>query len=218
MEVKYLSIIEKFKTDAKAGLSALFEAYGRHLFQFTVTKWSLDEDEAYDVLYKTLETVCKVIDRYEFSSETHFQNWLLKIHKNNILQFIRAKKSKEQIVLNYNDWITEVAGFEEDAFDVGDYEPIIQKLNQINPYEEVPLNSQLFLALQKALLIVSDMERELLLLKMNNYSYEEIARMLGIENKQLKVKFIRAKAKVEKKTLEILKEINHEATRNNTTV
>ena len=45
---------------------------------------------------------------------------------------------------------------------------------------------------------------------MSNYSYEEIAGMLGIENNQLKVKFNRAKAKVEKKTLAILKDTYNE--------
>ena len=61
-------------------------------------------------------------------------------------------------------------------------------------------------AMQKALQQINDLDRELLLLRMNNYSYDEIAEMLGIENNQLKVKFNRAKAKVERKTLEILKE------------
>ena len=65
-------------------------------------------------------------------------------------------------------------------------------------------------AMQKALQQISDLERELLLLRMNNYTYDEIAAMLGIENHQLKVKFNRAKAKVEKKTLEILKESYNE--------
>ena len=56
------------------------------------------------------------------------------------------------------------------------------------------------------MLLLNDVERELVLLRMSNYSYDEIAKMLGIENNQLKVKFNRAKAKIEKKTLELLKD------------
>jgi|GEM_PF-607537 len=213
MKVKYLDVISKFKQSLNEGLTVLYEGYGQHLFQFTINKWQLDEDEAYDTVYKTLEAVCKVIDRYQFDSENHFSNWLLKIHKNNILQLIRAKKAKDQIVFHYEDWMAEVVQYEDEAFDMSNYEPIVEKLNYNTPYKDSPLNNQLFFAMQKALMLVPDNDREILLLRMNNYTYEEISQMLGIPNISLKVKFNRAKAKVQKKTLEILKDSNHETRR-----
>jgi RNA polymerase sigma-70 factor (ECF subfamily) len=207
--VSYKNTISFFQEDLNKGLSALFEGYGQKLYGFAVTHFHLDEDESYDVLYKTLDTVGKVITRYEFTSENHFANWLFKIHKNNILQLLRSIKRREGDVqiFSFNDWKTEAKELEEEYVELENFQEVIEDISKVNPYENSSRNSKLFLAMQKALEQLSDVERELLLLRMNNYSYEEIANMLGIENNQLKVKFNRAKAKVEKKTLELLKDI-----------
>ena len=66
-----------------------------------------------------METVGKVVSRYEFSSENHFANWILKIHKNNILQLLRTKKSKEynfQFV-DFNNWEDEAKEFGDDELE-----------------------------------------------------------------------------------------------------
>ncbi|MCO5950525.1 RNA polymerase sigma factor [Mucilaginibacter flavidus] len=210
MKGTYIEVIERFKAGLKEGLTILYENYGKPLYQFSATNWGLDEDECYDILYKTLESVGKVIERYEFSSESHFKNWLFKIHKNNILQSVRSRKGKELLVFEFNDWVNEIKTYDDEAFDISGYEPFIETIKGENPHDDEGQNSQLFFAMQKALACISESEKELLLLRMNNYSYDEIAEMLAIQNKQLKVKFIRAKAKVQKKTLEILKESSNE--------
>jgi RNA polymerase sigma factor (sigma-70 family) len=206
--VNYKNIISEFQADVSKGLAALFEAFGQPLYGFAVNRWNLSEDESYEVLYKTFETVGKVISRYEFTSENHFANWIFKIHKNNILQFIRAKKRKESEhqIYSYADWENEASELADEGFSVAGFNDIIEKVSVTNFYSNTPSANLLMLAMQKALQQISDLERDLLLLRMNNYSYEEIAQMLGIENNQLKVKFNRAKAKVQKKTLEILNE------------
>lgn len=211
-QVKYLIVITAFQEDLRKGLAALFEGYGQALFGFSRSQWHLDEDEGYDVLYKTLEIVGKVIRRYEFSSENHFSNWLFKIHKNNILQFLRAKNRKEILntPVNFEEWENEVHELEDAAFNLQEFKPVIERLSSLDPYENTSAHNHLMLSLQKGLQQLSETERELLLLRMNNYSYDEIAKMLDIENNQLKVKFIRAKAKLEKLTLTILKDTYNE--------
>jgi RNA polymerase sigma factor (sigma-70 family) len=210
--VKYQKVISGFQTSTNEGLKTLFEGYGQKLFGFSVTHFHIDEDEGYDVLYKTMETVGKVITRYDFSSENHFANWLFKIHKNNILQLLRSKKSKEQEfqTVDLSDWENEVRELEDDDFKLDIFKPVIDQISSINLYDSSSKNNKLFLAMQKALQQLSEVERELLLLRMNNYSYDEIAAMLNIENNQLKVKFIRAKAKLQKKTLELLNDTYNE--------
>jgi RNA polymerase sigma factor (sigma-70 family) len=210
--VKYQKVISGFQTSTNEGLKTLFEGYGQKLFGFSVTHFHIDEDEGYDVLYKTIETVGKVITRYDFSSENHFANWLFKIHKNNILQLLRSKKSKEQEfqTVDLSDWENEVKELEDDDFELDIFKPVIEQISSINPYDSSSKNNKLFLAMQKALQQLNEVERELLLLRMNNYSYDEIATMLNIENNQLKVKFIRAKAKLQKKTLELLNDTYNE--------
>jgi RNA polymerase sigma-70 factor (ECF subfamily) len=204
--VEYQKVILGFQTDLNEGLKVLFECYGQQLFGFSVTHFHINEDDGYDVLYKTMETVGRVIARYEFSSESHFRNWLFKIHKNNILQLLRTKKNKEQHlqIVNYKDWENEVKDLGEENFNMEEYKLVLEQISAVNPYQESPQSNKLMLAMEKALLQLNDMEKELLLLRMNDYSYDEIATMLGIENNQLKVKFNRAKAKLEKRTLEIL--------------
>jgi RNA polymerase sigma factor (sigma-70 family) len=212
--VKYQDILSLFQQDLNKGLAALFECYGRQLYGFSVTHFHLDEDESYDVLYKTLETVGKVITRYEFTSDKHFDNWLFKIHKNNVLQLIRAKKSKQEEILvdNYKSWEKEAIELNDEELKIESFKPVIEKISSFNAYEVSPTHNQLMSAMQKALQRLSNLERELLMLRMSNYSYDEIAKMLGVENNQLKVKFNRAKAKVEKRMLEILKD-NYNETR-----
>jgi RNA polymerase sigma factor (sigma-70 family) len=58
-------------------------------------------------------------------------------------------------------------------------------------------------AISQALDKLKPIERDLLMLKVQNYSYDEIAKLLSIENNQLKVKHHRAKNKLVK----LLKEI-----------
>jgi RNA polymerase sigma factor (sigma-70 family) len=207
--VKYAAIISEFQKDLNKGLAMLFKEYGQTLFGYSVHTWKLNEDEAYEALYKTLQSVGKVITRYEFESDAHFKNWIFKIHKNNILQFLRSKKGKEEIYhFSYSDWENEVNDLGEDAFGISEFKEVIEKVDEASC--ETP-DSPLMTAMKKALLKVSEQERELLMLRMNEYSYDEISQMLGIENKQLKVKFNRAKAKIEKLTLEILKETSHDS-------
>ncbi len=210
--MKYKNIISLFQEDLNKGLAALFEGYGQKLYGFAVTHFHIDEDESYDVLYKTMDTVGKVITRYDFTSENHFANWLFKIHKNNILQLLRSKKSRAKNfqVVSFSDWVNEVNELEVEDLNLESFKPVIEQLSTVDPYESSPKSNKLFFAMQKALEQLEEVERELLLLRMNDYSYEEIAKMLGIENNQLKVKFNRAKAKVQKKTLELLKDTYNE--------
>lgn len=210
--MKYKNIISLFQEDLNKGLTALFEGYGQKLYGFAVIHFHINEDESYDVLYKTMDTVGKVITRYEFTSENHFGNWLFKIHKNNILQLLRSKKNKEKDfqLFSFNDWQVEAKELDDENLDLENFKQVIEQISTVDPYESSSNNNKLFFAMQKALEQLSDVERELLLLRMNNYSYDEIATMLNIENNQLKVKFNRAKAKVEKKTLELIKDIYNE--------
>ena len=69
-------------------------------------------------------------------------------------------------------------------------------------------NSNLLL-LEEALEKLSEEDRDLLLLRGQNFSYNEIAEFLKIENNQLKVKFHRAKKKLLQQIDKIILE-NHE--------
>jgi len=220
MTLKHTTIISAYGEDLNKGLALLFENYGQALFGYSVRNWRLNEDEGYNVLYKTLESVGKVLNRYEFSSDKHFSNWLFKIHKNNILQLLREKRRKEPhtIPVAFDQWEKEwqdlgtqgEASSDWELTELINYRDVLERISRIEPYTPSPEQNHLMMSMQKALLELNDTDRELLLLRMNDYSYEEIAGMLGMENNQLKVRFNRAKAKLEKLTLTILKEVYNE--------
>ena len=203
--MKHKEIISLLPKDLKGGLTLLYNDYGNQLLNYGIQRFGLNEDESTEALYKTLDTVGRVVTRYEFKSENHFQYWLLKIHRNNVLQLLRHRDRTQVPVVSMEDWIAESLE-DEDNFSLELFAGVIEKISGKDPDGKPTYQSQLMFAMQKALLLLNENERELLLLKMNNYSYDEIADLLGIENNQLKVKFIRAKAKVKKKTLEILKD------------
>ena len=211
--MKHKKVIEGFKDDLSEGLNLLYKGYGKQLYGISVSQFKLNEDEAYDILYKTLETIGSYINRYSFESEKHFQNWLFKIHKNNILQFLRSKKSKElqlqKIKLAIQQRAEESQEIDEQSFSLDIYKSEFEKTPSINPFEKTSASKELMHAMHKALLELSETEKELLLYRMDNFSYDEIAAMLSIKNNQLKVKFHRAKTKLKKKVLAIIKEKNH---------
>lgn len=207
--MNYKDIISYFLESLEKGIALLFERYGGILYGYSMKRFQLNEDEAYDALYKTLESVGNIITRYQFDSEAHFENWIFKIHKNNILQILRKRKNEIQTI-SYEDWVTESSESGE-VTNLEEYREIIEHISDSIPNDYNHSSaSLLFLAMQKAMDQLSGLEKDILLLRMNNYTYDEIAQMLRIENNQLKVKFSRAKSKLEKKTLQLLKESPHE--------
>lgn len=195
--MKYNEIIQLIDAKDKKGWEALYIVYGKKFYGFAVDKWLFTEDESWDIVYQTLETIVLKIGEYEIESQSHFDNLIYKIFTNFLRQFYRKKKAKsEQIQLiplkemdiyegleeneNWNDAEISVP-FNEQFF--GDNEPGTSE------------NLKLHL-LSAALSKLSSLERDLLLLKANDFTYDEIAEMLKIENNQLKVKHHRAKRKL----------------------
>jgi len=199
----YLDILKDFTDGPQKGLTSLFNRYGQSLYGYAVERWQLSEDESYDVLYKTLETAGKIIGRYEFSSEKHFENWLFKIHKSNLLQALRGKKTKDGKItfVLFSDWFQD----KEDADDDGPADFVSPGLNNLSE-DDLPATGALLGALKKSLESLHEKDRDLVLLKVSGYSYDEAAAMLGIENNQLKVKFLRLKNKLKQMTLNNIKQ------------
>ena len=182
----YKEIIELIREKNKAGIEALFNDYASKLYQYAVQKWQFSEDDAWEMVYKTMHTLLLKLPGYEVESEHHFSNLIFKIFKNNLRQCYRDKRSKEKL--------------EFVSVEKLDNEPDVNFAIEQNVFEDYYKNetveNPLFVAMKVALENLSPEEKDLLLLKAQNYSYDEIAKMLGIENNQLKVKHHRAKKKL----------------------
>lgn len=196
-------ILELIKAKDKKGYEALYLLYADKFFGYAVTKWFFSEDDAMNIVYQTLETLVLKVSNYEFESHAHFENFIFKVFTNFLRQQFRQNRKKQREISFSSlpeiemDTQGESLNFSkiESSFSVDAYNEYYQTDSSDNPR---------LLLLQNALEQLEKSDREILLLRVQNYSYDEIAVMLGIRNNQLKVKHHRAKARL----LKILEQIN----------
>ena len=194
----YLKIINSIKSKDKKALESLYIKYGAKLFSFSKTNWGFSEDESWELVYKTLFKVVEVVDRYSFDSETHFQNWIYKIFKNELYQYYR--KTGNQI--SFKDFVSldfikiEHADLDEDLQKFSERADFLDDFSVESYLTKKETSNPTIVALEEALDEINVFEKQLLLLRVQGFTYEEVASFLGVENKGLKVKFLRAKQKV----------------------
>ena len=183
MSKQELEIVQLVRENPRKGLEKLFETYSNKLFSYCVSNWGFTEDEGWDVIYTTLETLLGSVKCYDFESDKHFENFLFKVFKNNLRQLYRKQKSLSEHIQFV-------------PLEPGEREMEGERLfTQINN-EQPEVKSPQIELLNQALLKLNDSDREILLLRGQNFTYEQIASFLGVENNQLKVKAHRAKKKL----------------------
>ena len=186
---EYSIILNLLKSQSKKGLEELYESYGSKFYSYCVKQWKLSEDDAWEVIYKTLETLVLKLKNYEFETQEHFNSFLFKVLINFIRQHFRAiriKQDQELILLDLQE-------------DESTNNLIKKAVNEqaFNDFYELDIvDNPAILALKEALKQIDAKDRDILLLRAQNYSYDEIAEMLKVENNQLKVKYHRAKKKL----------------------
>jgi len=195
--MKFDEIIKLIDEKNPKGWENLFSLYGQNFYGFAVINWRFNEDEAWDIVHKTLETVVLKIGEYEIKSQAHFDNLLFKIFTNFLRQAYRKKKKIEE-----NFRIIPLGEMELANPD----EPLEIELSEVNIsfnedffkeyYEAEEIDNPKLKELDIALSKLDPVDKELLLLKANEFTYDQIAELLNIENNQLKVKHHRAKQKL----------------------
>jgi len=186
--IKYTEIIERIKGKDPASMEMLYETYGRHFYTYCIQKWECDEDNAWDIVYRTLETLVLKLDRYEFISQAKFDGFLFRVLMNYIRKSFRSVRVQHGLLLEPVDFNEEELPREVDeqlareAFD--------------QYYRDEEIENPAILELNDALAKMDTEDRDILLLRAQNYSYEEVGRFLGIDDENLKVKYYRAKKKL----------------------
>ena len=193
----YSELIELIDAKDRRGWENLYLLYGKKFYGFAVTKWSFNEDEAWNIVYQTLETIILKIGDYKIESQAHFDNLIFKIFTNFLRQeYRRLKKISEEFqILSYGEMEIAVADETEKVTDENLKIPFDKEFFR-EYFETEDTESSKITELKKALNKLAPFEKDLLLLKANNYSYDEIAKMLKVDNNQLKVKYHRAKNKL----------------------
>ncbi len=181
--------IETYKLIArkdKQGIALLYQRYGKRLYSYAIFNWKLNEDEAWDVVYKTLYKILDSTENYSFESEKKYSSFIFKVFINNLRQHYRdTKKAKAQM----------------EIIDHGGTE-----LQAENIPEDIDENNSVKMALLKTELEkLEDWERMLLLLRSQDMPYSEIAKFVNRPEEQLKVYYSRLKSGLAKRMNEKLK-------------
>lgn len=169
------NLVNDIRKKDKSAITALYNNYGKKLYGFAVHKWKVSEDEAWELVYKTLYKIIEVIDKYKFENESKFNGFIYQIFINNLRNNYNAKKNKhiETVVLE-----------EKHGSQLFDRKENLEEQASKNPYMN---------CLKKILEQFEDWKRILLLMKAQNFSYEEISKYVNKPSEQLKVYYLRAK-------------------------
>jgi len=195
--LSYTEIVRLLQLKDREGFELLYNMYGQKFYAYAVKRWYLTEDEAWEVVYRTLQTLVLKLPAHEFESKKHFDNFLYKVFINYLRQHYRRHRKKQA---EGSDFIISL----DTAFALGDPETEDDKVSGVELdtqaikayYQEDAVESPNLTALKCALQQLRPEERDILLLRAQNYTYEEIANMLQITNNQLKVKHHRSKQKL----------------------
>ena len=200
--MEYRQILELIAVKDKKALELLYEKYGQKFYSYAINKWQMDTELAWESVYNTLETLLLKLPDYQIESQAHFDNLIFKIFVNFLRQAFR-KHRKRQYNIEYVDF-NEQEAEDKDEINHEDTHPSTQSSVPIDAnlfnraYETDVSENPRLTALKKALSGMDETERNILLLRAQNYSYDEIGKMLHIESKNLKVKYLRGKNKLRK--------------------
>ena len=152
----------------------VYNKYGRKLYGYAITKWNVNEDEAWELIYKTIDKTAETYERYTFETEEKLASFIFKIFINYLRNHYRDNKNKK----------LEVVSLEDDV-------------EYIKPEEEEEIKESLNMQLLKEELSkLEDWQRVLLLMRAQNYSYEEISAIIKKPVEQMKVYYLRYKQRI----------------------
>lgn len=170
-----ITLAKDIRKKDKQAIALLYERYGKKLYGFAIHKWKVSEDEAWDLVYKTLYKILEVIDRYTFESESNLNGFVFQAFINNLRNHYKEQKQKKMETVELND-----------------------KMSSPEKKEEGPENIYMR-CLKKILEQFDDWKRVLLLMKAQNFSYEEISVYVNRPTEQLKTYYMRAKESLTEK-------------------
>ena len=179
-------IASKIKNKDKDGIALLYSRYGKKLFGYAISKWKLSEDDSWELVYKTLYKVINVIDDYTFEDENKFIGFLFKVFINYLRNHYRDTKDKKLELVELTETHEKPdTDKNEKQTDQGKISPLME-------------------CLQKVLQAMEDWQRIILLMRAQEYAYEDIAKYVDRPVEKLKVYHMRLKKTVTEKTTECI--------------
>ena len=166
----------------------LYEQYSRKLYAYTRKNYTINEDDTWSLVYKTIYKIADVHGNYSFENQQKQSAFIFKTHINYLKNYFRDNKTFEsknlEVELNENH--------------LPDNEVIQIKENQH------------LKILQQELNLLEDWERILLLMRGQQVPYADIAKFVNKPEKQLKVYYSRLKQQLLLKVNESLQQLDHQ--------
>ncbi|MFI5151116.1 MAG: RNA polymerase sigma factor [Bacteroidia bacterium] len=172
------------KQDRDLGIKRAYERYAQKLFLYATRKWKTPDDDAWDLVYKSLYKVADVINQYTFETEESFSGFIFTVFMNHLRDHVRREKKKAETMTEVplNDFMISA-------------DP--------SPARDAKPNRSLQI-MQQELDKMEDWQRILLLMRSQDIAYSEIARYVDKPENQLKIYYSRLKKQLmEKVSLEL---------------
>jgi len=163
-------------------LTEIYNRYGKKLYGYAVRTWKVSEDDAWNLIYKTLYKVIETHANYTFENEDKFASFVFRIFINYLRNDYRDKKNQatEVTSVDLSDSHLHAAG--------GDS----MQATEIEQDQKV-------MVLNEVLDQMEDWQRMLLLMRSEGMAYSEIAAYIDKPENQLKVYYQRLKEQLTKK-------------------
>lgn len=189
----FVEVVHLLQQRSSTVLDVLVEQYGRRLFSYAYRNWGLTESEAEDVLFETFYLLILKVENLSFANQAQFDGYIYSTFSNKLHeQFRKKRKENRQELIDRSGLNSPSSEGDETALTVPFTEQDIAQ-----EYEsEVGADSPLIIRMQTALATLSTIDRDVLELWGQGYTYEEIGEVLHLDSKHLKVKCFRAKQKV----------------------
>lgn len=192
--VDYREILERLEDGYNEGVEILFNTYADSFYGYAVDRWNFTEDEAWDAVYQTLDKLLDRLPQCEFSNQSQFDAYVFTVFKSYLSKGYRRKsRLRQKMSIVSIEEATEGQISHESLSSIGFDEAFVRHFLEDEKKSDPRLE-----ILREAMAELSEQDQQLLLLRVQNYTYDEIAGMLKIENNQLKVNHYRAKARLVK--------------------
>lgn len=149
----------------------LYEVYAKKLLAYTCKNYSIDKDDAWAIVYKTIYKIAEVDKEYHFENEQKRSGFIFRTHINYLKNYFRDNKS-----------------FEKNNQEVDLTEQFTEKEPEPDTAQNLPL-----MILQQELDKLDDWQRILLLMRGQDIPYSKISEFVKKPENQLKVYYARLK-------------------------
>lgn len=182
---KKKEIFEHVAKNPREGVKLIYESYGKKLYSYGIKTWKLNEDECWEIVYKTIYRVAEKTKAYQFSSESNYRSFIFTIFINFLKNYFNSRKKEKENFLQVEFNQVEVSS--------------VNAENNSSIETESEQDSEAISLLKEELEKMDDWERILLLMRCQDIPYIEISKIVDKPTDHLKVYYQRLKSSVLKK-------------------